>query len=425
MPELKLTVIEFAICLRPGESFCTHVGMTKVNHRCLGSSLMTAIMTPGLLIVIDLGTSLIKTIYTGRQGQPEPLALRPELVSGILPSQANAQLAEYADDPIRSAVVETNGTVYAVGDFALDLAGRQYHEVSKWAHLTPRLLAILGLVCTQLGLNQGCTATVGLLLPRDELQPPDREARLTAMQQAARAFTFRGMPLSCEVQFKITTEGAGLFTSHAAALNAQGRQANRLDLAVVMGGERNTSLLTYRAGKINPAYSSSDGYGFYKFALQLKQAVGGSVTLPELIQAVAQKRERLRAIGNEVVQLTPHVSRVLEAYASAITDYLQAKLPPGELNVVCGGGALGLIWPQLEQWFRDCDIPAVYVGKTLTGELQQIFSERSDFDPTQTDQMLRFADALGCYRAMSSRLQREQQQQQDKNGLMNAMTVRK
>ena len=387
---------------------------------------MTTMTMPSLLIVIDLGTSLIKTIYTGRQGKPEPLALRPELVSGILPAQAAAHLAEYADDPVRSAVVEVNGTVYAVGDMALDLAGRQYHELSKWAHLTPRLLATLGLVCHHLGLNQGCTATVGLLLPRDELNPPEREAKLAAMQQAAQSFTFRGTPLSCDVQFKVTAEGAGLFTSYAASLQAQGLHPQRLELAVVMGGERNTSLLTYRAGKINPAYSASDGDGFYKFALQLKKAVGGSVTLPELVKAVAQKRERLRTVGNAVVQLTPHVAPVLEAYASAITAYLQAKLPPGDLYVVCGGGALGLIWPQMEAWFRDSDIPAVYVGKGLTGELQQLFSDRTDFESTsQTDQGLRFADALGCYRAMSCRLQREHQQQLEHNGLLTALTVRK
>ncbi len=178
-----------------------------------------------------------------------------------------------------------------------------------------------------------------------------------------------------------------------------------------MGGERNTSLLTYRAGKINPAYSASDGDGFYKFAMQLKKAVGGSVTLPELIKAVAQKRDRLRTVGNEVINLAPHLPKVLEAYASSVTSYLQAKLPPGDIQVVCGGGGLSLIWNQLEQWFREADIPAVYVGKHLTNELNQIFNNRPDFDLIDTpEQMLRFADALGFYKAMLGRMQREQQQ---------------
>ncbi len=132
---------------------------------------MTATNTPGLLIVIDPGTSLIKAVYTGRSGKPEPLALPPELVRSVTPAQAEAQIAEYGDDPLRSAFVEFNGTIYAAGEFAMDLAGRQYHELSKWNDLTPRLLTILGLVCTEVGVTQG-SATIGPLLPRDELNPP-------------------------------------------------------------------------------------------------------------------------------------------------------------------------------------------------------------------------------------------------------------
>ncbi|UBF25853.1 hypothetical protein K9N68_30640 [Kovacikia minuta CCNUW1] len=372
---------------------------------------MTAMNTPGLLIVIDPGTSLIKAIYTGRSGKPEPLALPPELVRSVTPAQAEAQLAEYEDDPLRSAFVEVNGTLYAAGDFALDLAGRQYHELSKWNDLTPRLLTILGLVCIELGFSDGCNATIGLLLPRDELNPPERDAKLSAIQQAARNFKFRGVPLSCELHFRIVAEGSGLFAPHAASLQSQGLNPARLDIPVVMGGERNTSLLTYRAGKINPAYSASDGDGFYKFAMQLKKAVGGNITLPELIKAVANKRDRVRTVGNEVINLAPHLPKVLEAYAGSVTNYLQAKLPPGDIHVVCGGGGLGLIWNQLEQWFREAEIPAVFVGKHLTNELNQIFSNRPDFDPTASpEQILRFADALGFYKAMLGRLQREQQQ---------------
>jgi len=45
-----------------------------------------------LLAVIDLGSSLGKIFYTGADGKPQPLALRPEIVSHISKAQADAQL---------------------------------------------------------------------------------------------------------------------------------------------------------------------------------------------------------------------------------------------------------------------------------------------------------------------------------------------
>jgi hypothetical protein len=301
-----------------------------------------------------------------------------------------------------------DGKLYAVGNFAIDLSGRQYHELSKWENLTPRLLAIIGLVCHRLGFSNGFKVTIGLLLPRDEVNPLEREAKVEAIKKAATNFKFRGSLMQCQLSFKIATEGAGLFAAHAAHLQAEGISPMNVDVPVVMAGERNTSLLVYRAGKLNPALSASDGDGFYKFAQQLRKAVGGTVPLPDLIQAVAQKRDRIRVQGAEVIDIAPHLSEVVEAYYNSIIGYLKAKLPSSEIHVVCGGGAFNLIWNRLEDWFGSLFIPAVYIGEPLNSELRQVFQGRVDIDTTEA-QIIRFADALGLYKSLTERMRREMQ----------------
>lgn len=361
-----------------------------------------------VLCVIDLGSSLTKVVYTSPSGKPEPLALRPEFGPVTL-AQIESQMGEYSDDAVSSAWIEWDGKYYAGGTFAAESSGRQYHELSKWTDLLPRLLMLFGLVCDR-HQTDSCTITVGLLLPRDEVNLTDREALLSAIAAAATSFQFRGQSLHCNVELKVATEGAGLFAAHAAYLRTQGIPPAQTDIPVIMGGERNTSLITFRAGKVNPALSSSGGDGFYKFATQLRQAIGASVSLPELITAIAHRRDRLRIVGGDFIDLQPHVVEALESYTQSILRYLKAKLPTGEIQVICGGGACHLIWNHLEPFFHDLSIPASYLNPLLDVELTQLCrGTHLQLDPTTPT---RFADALGLYKAMAERLRKATEQPQ-------------
>jgi hypothetical protein len=363
----------------------------------LNSGLMTQI-----LIAVDLGSSLIKVVHTGLDGHPAPLALSPQLVESI----GMAQMHEYGDTPSRSAWIEVAGQTYAAGDFAIDLAGRQYHELTKWDGLLPRILVILGLVAQRWNLRTGFVAQVGLLLPRDEVHPPNRDVQLAQIIEAAQQFQFRGQWVRCELTLKLSTEGAGLFAAQAVRLDKQGINPAQVDVPVVMAGERNTSMILYRAGKLNPALSSSDGPGFYGFADRLKQSLGVPVPLPDLIQAIAQGRDRLRTPGNQIVSLTEVGPQILADYAHAIQAHLRAKIPAGQVHVIAGGGALCLIWEQLAPWFESLDIPATYIGAELMSELTQMLARYpNEFQAIVYPALpARFADALGLYKAMSARL---------------------
>ncbi len=371
-------------------------------------NLNTGSTTP-IAIAIDLGSSLIKVVHTGPDGAPAPLALRPQLVAAVGLEPIKAQMSEYGDDPLRSAWIEVDGQTYAAGDFASDLAGRQYHELSKWDGLLPRILVILGLIAQRSQRNVGFKAYVGLLLPRDEIHPPNRDAQLLAIIEAAKQFRFRGQWVQCHLALRLSTEGAGLFASQAVMLDKQGINPAKVDVPVVMARERNTSLILYRGGKLNPALSSSDGPGFYAFAELLKKSLGVPVPLVDLIQAVALGRDRLRTPGNQIVSLTA-APRALEDYAHAIQAHLKAKIPQGNVHVIAGGGALSLIWSQLAPWFEALEIPATYIGADPLNELTHMLASHPDeFDPIVYPALpARFADALGLYKAMVAQRRSEQ-----------------
>ncbi len=362
-----------------------------------------------IIVVIDPGSSLIKVLATGKNGSPQAIALRPEVVRGVTSAQVAAQMAEYGDDPLRSAWLELDGSVWAIGEFAADLPGsQQHHEVSKWENLEARILGILGLVCTNLrqgqpkGFAEPLPVTIGLLMPRSELNPSDRELKLGRITTAARNFCFRGEQVCCHVTFPgIASEGAGLFLAHATALKQQKIDPTQLDIAVVMGGERNTSVLLYRGGKINPSLSFSDSNGFYRFALQVQKLLGSAVPLTDLIQAIALEKTQLRVMGGQIIDLSPHRETLLTLYAQAQQRLLQAKLPPGEVNCIAGGGALHLIWEQLSPWLKSLHIPTTFISEYLDSELQAICSSLKIHPGSRYH--LRFADALGLYKNLQAR----------------------
>lgn len=362
--------------------------------------------------VVDLGSSLYKIIHANRLGKPEAFAITPGIVEGVTEAQIKAQMEEYKTDPYRSAWVQLDGVNYAIGEFALDLNGKQYHQFSKWEGLKVRLLALLGIAATQCQIHH-FRATVALLLPRGEVNPPDQEARLEDIYQAAQRFIFRGEEFNCKLEIKVSSEGAGLFVAHASELQRQGINPQTIEIPVVIGGERNTSLLCYRGAKINPAHSFSDGDGFYKYAEQVRRSLycGDSIQLPQLIQAIAQGRTKIRVAGTGMVDIQPATEGLLDSYAQSIKDYLKAKMPStSDLNCICGGGGLYLIWDKLAPWFAEQGIPATYLTPTLQRQLDQIFTNHSTIDiKNNPAQPARFADALGLYEKLVSAQNRQSQ----------------
>lgn len=354
------------------------------------------------IIVADLGSSCFKLMYLSPSGKPQVVLIPPEF--GVVDSfQIDQQLESYRDDPLRCAYLTVDGEVYAAGEFARDAHVVAYHEFSKWHDLTLKVLVILGLIRELTKLPESFSATIGLLLPRAEAVVSDRTERIeTVKQLAAEGFNFRNGPtLRCDLDLTLFTEGSGVYFSHAAAMRAQGQYSSPIDVPVVMGGERNTSLAYFQKGKLNPKRSDSNGPHFYEVAESVRKTIGADVPLYALISSIARRQSHFRYIGLSPIDITGATETALDTYTQNMIRYLKARLPEENLSLCGSGGALWLIWDRLQPWFEERRIPATYLSESLQNNLRNILAGDMNFDLERNPaDPLRFADAYGVYQVL-------------------------
>jgi hypothetical protein len=328
--------------------------------------------------------------------------------------QIDIYMQSYHDAPLQSAYINMDNVAYAFGDFARSNQIRQYHEFSKWDELSKRILVILGLVKSLAGLPSSFNAKVGLLLPRAEVTVGDRTERIEAIkQQAANGFLFRNdsEPTYCDLEISLFTEGTGIFTNHNTALGVQGISSKSVDIPVLMGGERNTSVLLFQNGKMNPELSDSNGPQFFRFVEdKVRKTMGVDVPLSQVIEAIARKETVFRYPGLKI-NIAQSTEQALEEYFQAQVRHLSTRLEnQRNLNVCGAGGALWLIWDRLQPWFeQNLNIPATYLGDGVQATLQSIFAESREFDIRRNPaDPWRFADALGIYRYLLNKYRQEE-----------------
>lgn len=363
-------------------------------------------MIPKAVIVADLGSSGFKLIYLSAHGKPSVVMMPPE--SGLVDAaHIDQRLQSYHDDPQRSAYVTTEKGVYAVGEFARDAHVVQYHEFSKWHDLTLKVMAILGLVKELTGAPNSFSASLGLLLPRAEATMNDRNERINEIKRAAAAgFSFRNdaEPVRCDLELTLFTEGSGMFFCHSAAMRSQGQFSSKMDVPILMGGERNTSLTYFERGRLSPKRSNSNGPHFYEVAESVRKTIGADVPLHSLISAIARGQSQFRYPGLMSIDISGATEKGLDTYYQNMTRYLKAQMPVEKVSVCGCGGALWLIWERLQSWFEDeLRIPAVYLNPALQADLKNILASDMNFDLIRNPaDPLRFADAYGVYQVLLS-----------------------
>lgn len=363
--------------------------------------------TSNALIAADLGSSCFKLVYRSVTDHMRVVLMPPEF--GVInAAQIDQHLESYRDDPQRSAYLTVEDKIYAAGEFARDSLVVQYHEYLKWENLSLKVLMILGLIKELTGLPNSFSATLGLLLPRAEATVADRSERIEEIKQmAAAGFHFRddAEPIRCDLDLMLFTEGAGVYLNHAMALRAKGQFAQQIDVPIIMGGERNTSLTYFERGKLNPKRSDSNGPHFYEVAELMRKNMGVDLPLYRLIAAVARRQSVFRHPGLvEPIDISATTEAALDDYCQRMKTYLIARLPVENVSVCGCGGALWLIWDRLQDWFdNELKIPATYLSTSLESDLKTLLVGDMNFNLTRNPaDPIRFADAYGVYQVLLS-----------------------
>lgn len=369
--------------------------------------------TSRALIAADLGSSCFKLVYRSATGHMRAL-LMPSEFGVINAAQIDQHLESYRDDPQRSAYLRMDDKIYAAGELARDSLVVQYHEYLKWENLSLKVLMILGLVKELTRLPNSFSVTLGLLLPRAEASVIDRNERIEEIKQmAAAGFYFRddAEPICCSLDLVLFTEGAGVYLNHAMALRTKGQFTQQIDVPIVMGGERNTSLTYFEKGKLNPKRSDSNGPHFYEVAELMRRSIGVDIPLHVMIAAIARRQTTFRHPGlSKPIGISAATEAALDDYCQRMKTYLIARLPVDNVSVCGCGGALWLIWDRLQDWFEELQIPATYLSTSLEADLKTLLVGDMNFDLMRNPaDPIRFADAYGVYQVLLAQSRRQAQ----------------
>lgn len=210
-----------------------------------------------LVVGFDPGSSLGRAFYSANPFQLELLLMEPEVV--FLPRKS-IELYEKnrvgSTAPENAAWVEFQDKCWAVGF----LAKSRFHgdlglAELKFERAIYKVLAMVGAIAQRKSLPEQFSLALGLLLPWGEYQDRDRFERL--VRDALCNFCFRGKHYSVELEvFECLPEGMGLI----ARGRDPGVSISQQNIAVVMIGYRNASILVMERGEMTLGATSDLGF---------------------------------------------------------------------------------------------------------------------------------------------------------------------
>ena len=213
-----------------------------------------------LVVCYDPGTSLSKILYRVGKGKVKHLAMESELFkvsdSKSLPTSSGFGKPEH------NAWVQLagNNNCYVVGRLALEYRASASIKKLKSSLLIPKILAAVGAIATREKLSNEFDLRLAILLPFGEssnLKQLEEE-----LSEAVQSFSFQGQEYQVNLtEYACYPEAYGIFSNHASSLGVE--QIQKQNLAYLMFGYRNTSLLLFREGTLSGSASCTTQLGFY------------------------------------------------------------------------------------------------------------------------------------------------------------------
>lgn len=305
-----------------------------------------------LSVFIDLGSSLVKVFYYNNSYKV--LLVPPNLVTASEKRLRALIDANPSAAPEDLTWLERDQELIAVGKMAENLQANATSTIKqrKMEQGLYRVLAILGILQETLELPEEFECDLGVALPVAEYA--DREMFAESLRDEASNFICRGQTLKASFGLlDVHIEGIGLVRDRRAELIGQGKPAKALKIVALMFGHRNLSVLTF-ASTLQLESSSSSGPGFIKAVETVARALAVEPTTEGLTEIVALKKTSYRFDGAARARdTTEAVAEAIDEYWDLVSDHLSSHLPSGEFDVVCAGGASGVIQDRLQKFFSE------------------------------------------------------------------------
>lgn len=385
-----------------------------------------------LLLCLDAGTSLMKVLYQVGIEPVKYLSMSAEVLQ--LPNSSIPSLPKSSD----FGKLEDNSWIQLHSDSDCYLVGRlaqQYRATTsikklKYELIIPKILAVVGVIAHSEQMADNIELDFALLLPFSENNnSQDIESELkTAIQQ----FWFRGQLLNVKLNdCCYYPEGYGLAMSRVSHFGREQFQSQ--NLAYLMFGYRNTSLLLFRNGTLSRHESKTTQLGFYDLIDKICSKVSGIsrdevqasirtredsyynvVTAryePQIITKfeiddLVKSSDSVKAY-NERQQLKSAIEVANTEYSQLIENWLNEVLPPSSQldEIIYCGGTSEFIKKQLKEYCKHHQ-KSVKLSSSATEENELLkaldLDEYKQKEFRQQNLALRFADVWGLFVKFSS-----------------------
>jgi hypothetical protein len=361
------------------------------------------------LIYLDLGASLTKGFFFGRDGQACPLAINSLVSQPLFPSQLEGAKELMVGTPIDDSIWVrlSDGQVRAVGKFAVNFAGEPWLNEQKHHQAIFKVLSAIGIMKTRLGIpiDQSISISLGILLPFSEFQSKT-EVSAVLRHEIENGCEFRDTPLKIEIdQFQFYPEGVGLSLNQMRVVSLRGQNYRYTRFVVVMLGFRNASVLVFDGNTFQPGKSSSTGPGFSD-ALSSAMSSGTRAfqksdedkvlgALRGGSPSVLLSGEKRRVDISDVVQLG------LSSYWGRLEGFLRSQISlhyADQCELVIGGGVVSnpFIRERLVQFLESLEFNPATSFAEHDPALAKIF-QASDYKDSPECSPDRFVDVYSSF----------------------------
>lgn len=327
------------------------------------------VAVPDLVLVIDLGGSQTKIIASvpALSDSPMLLCMEPEIADVSAASVRNYEKTKSGEvDPENTCWVGIGDEYCAVGFLARHkYGGNSLLKQLKEENAVPKICGALWVLHHKLKLTDKLTVRLTVLLPPSEYQ--DRERLEAKLRQALRRFnTPTGEMRVKLVDFNIKPEGGGIYLYHRSILGADIKNCN---MAVVMLGHRNASVLVSARGAVAPGVSSTFGMswmlddfvrrcsGLLKEDPHLMTVIvtAGSECNSEALANLSRRNSSVERFG-EALEMSEALKLSRDEYFRALVRWLSQELPRDLDEIILCGGTAEYLKPELEAHYSNVSV---------------------------------------------------------------------
>lgn len=322
-------------------------------------------------VAIDPGTSLTKCIYQIDGNAPKFLALPPESVeltaefTGAVESHCKSANI-YGTGAASTAwyKVKKQGNIFATGMLAQKYQLGVDIKRLKYESAEVKIVAIVGIIAQREELDE-FSLHIAMLLPYGEYQDEEKlQAKVAKILSSGFYWQGRTKIKADLTHWVCYPEGSGRMFSYIEEVGD--RQFESENVAILMLGHRNGSILQMSGGMVVEGSESSDKYGFYQFLHYILEQKSGydvqdlldaiSVELSDSwrtsskptryyidARKIAESRNRNEDnIQQETEELEAAINAARLQYIGSLQAWIAEKLRTFDLDKIlfCGGACL-------------------------------------------------------------------------------------